>query len=212
MFIAVFWGTVGKWIHDILLHPLSPVSSSTPLYLPFLEWYYLFSENWGRRDTQHLKKCSGPRRCTLHETCPRGTVGQTKGNYRWVTSTEMPVTFFLTQVRQHFSLALCKEQSWCLLLKNLRGTGASDTVIHQMPVLESFLLLCSQVSSIEVISREANKKYWNTQKIPERLKDWLFQENNCGWMVFLQWRGVLVRKVTHVWSQPLYFISHLDTL
>ena len=43
-FIAVFWGTVGQWIHNILLHPLSPVPSlHSILSAIFLGGGYLFS-------------------------------------------------------------------------------------------------------------------------------------------------------------------------
>lgn len=208
MFIAVFWGTVGKWIHDILLHPLSPVSSlHSVLSAIFGGWLLIFSTEMEETKEQHLKKCSGPRRCTLHaDLIPRGPLwDRLKGTIGWVTEhRKCLLLFFDTSQAALWGSALCKEQSGCLLLKNSRGTGASDTVIHQMPVLESFAPLLTSFLT-EVISREANKKYWNTQKIPERLKGLTFPRKQLWVDGFSTMEGAPGRKVTHVWSQLLYF-------
>ena len=73
-----------------------------------------------------------------------------------------------------------------------------------MPVLESFAPLLTSFLT-EVISREANKKYWNMQKIPERLKGLSFPSKQLWVDRFSTVEGAPGRRVAQVWSQPFYF-------
>ena len=210
-------GTVGKEFITSFYIPIS--SPLPPLHFVYHffwggGWLLIFStEMEDRQKSSTLRNAPDQEDVLCMQTLFPGPLwARLKWTTGWVTECrKCLLLFFDTSQAALWGSALCKEQSRCLLLKNSRGTGASDTVIHQMPVLESFAPLLTSFLT-EVISREANKKYWNTQKIPERLKGLSFPSKQlCSGPFFYSGGGSREKSCTSVKPTFLLHWAHLDT-